>query len=1398
MASRYFSMKLIAGPSLQETLSLFAADPKAAAGLMVTVAEAVHHAHQRGILHRDLKPSNILLDEHGRPHVTDFGLAKRVEGGDIVTLSGAVVGTPAYMAPEQAWGKQRLVTTLSDVYGLGAVLYATLTRAAPFDGETALETLDRVRREPPMAPSRINQRVPRDMEVICLKCLEKGPQRRYASAQALADDLSRYLAGEPIAARCDGVLERAWLWCRRNPWLAAALGSTAAALLIVAALSLLSADRQAQIAKHKTRIAEQQTQIADEQAENARKQAETTRRITRLAGDLKQSYKESERRLAALEFERAQLEFEKKQIGRGMLRLVESWRAAVQAEDTGWQHTARASLSAWSRHHRPVVGIFDETIAAFSPDSRTLLVADGKTARLWDVAAGKPIGIALEPKEPVLDVAFGPHGGMVLTRHGDKSLRLWDMTTGRPIGSPMNFDDTVSFNPNGSDLSTGELHQATFRSDGRTVLSYWWERQRPKGNSGGWEQFSEVRLWDAATAKLIGSPMQEHEGIQMVGLSPDGCKVFTRGNQTARLWDAATGKPIGGPLNDNYGPFGFSPDGQTVLTGSGMTVRRWDAATAEAIGSPRQLEGEGQMVAFSPDGLSALTVSPRYMGELTGPATPATARLWDIAAGKPVGAPMELGTWGESRLSRYPFSPDGRQLLSVIQDGAAARQWDGATAQPLGLPMELGERCTRIEFKSSPDGRAVLTAGDHGSRLWNTNTSILAAYPLESEVTAHGTGYRLEASFSPDGRIVLLTSRGSMTKELRLWDVESGKLLRTRRISDRAFDPRLKPPWSTRFSPDGRTIVTAEGQRIDAANGEPTGPRMTGDPLGDAADAEVTEPGVADDPDADEDQPTQVIEQGDIDHREIDVRANVYAIDNDRIQVSGARTDQPIGIFPVRPDRVTTVLLSPDRRAVLIGEPGTTRLWDAATARPIGRPLVRPDGVMAMAFSPDGRTILTEGMTSVQLWDAATAEPIGPPLDMPAHGMMGNSWMPATSAFSPDGRTIILGGSPPMLWEASLLPDDLPRMAAWVEVTTGLELDEQGEIRALDAAGWRKRVERLESLGGPPQSPRWSLNPVLVGPFPTARARFFIERQRWVEAEKAFDEAVAARPYNIPIRVERGQFLAGRGRVAKADADFVEAFRLGRRSQFYELELLTETNARFRLACARVPEAAPELADRKARRDGNLPYRDPRTARVVEPQGPPRWSAAAADYGVAVAYAPDNLAWRRRVLLCLLAAGDIDAARRVRADMLGRLGPTIDAVKVLADAYGPRFSRSVTEGAELYRAGRYAEAIEKLMQFERGLGGRRRTMTPADVSDDGLARPVLAMAHHRLGHRDEAHRWLERSRSYRPDDADAAHRANDPDVFWEDLEINLLRSEAEAVILYDPVFLADPFAPPAR
>jgi hypothetical protein len=219
----FYSMKLVEGNSLAHDLPHFQRNPRAAAELLATVARAVHHAHQRGILHRDLKPGNILLDRARQPHVTDFGLAKRLEGDSGLTQSGAIVGTPEYMAPEQARGQKGL-TVAADVYALGAILYALLTGRPPFKGEHILETLRQAMDTEATPPRLHNPQVNRDLEVICLKCLEKDAGKRYGSAEALAQDLERWLAGEPIQARPVSTATRLVKWCRRRPAVAALAG----------------------------------------------------------------------------------------------------------------------------------------------------------------------------------------------------------------------------------------------------------------------------------------------------------------------------------------------------------------------------------------------------------------------------------------------------------------------------------------------------------------------------------------------------------------------------------------------------------------------------------------------------------------------------------------------------------------------------------------------------------------------------------------------------------------------------------------------------------------------------------------------------------------------------------------------------------------------------------------------------------------------------------------------------------------------------------------------------------------------------------------------------------------------------------------------------------------------
>jgi serine/threonine-protein kinase len=260
----YFSLEYLEGGSLADRLKGQPQPPAPAAQMVQTLARAVQAAHEAGVVHRDLKPANVLLTADGTPKVADFGLAKQ---GDLSkTASGEVLGTPSYMAPEQAGGHSKAVGPLADVYALGALLYECLTGRPPFRAATALDTLMQVVSDDPVPPRQLNPQVPRDLETVCLKCLQKEPARRYASALLLAEDLQRFLNGEPIRGRPVGLLERGWRWGRRNPAVAG-LAAALAAVVVGSVAALAALWLQARAAAAAEGQAKDQAQVRLRQVE---------------------------------------------------------------------------------------------------------------------------------------------------------------------------------------------------------------------------------------------------------------------------------------------------------------------------------------------------------------------------------------------------------------------------------------------------------------------------------------------------------------------------------------------------------------------------------------------------------------------------------------------------------------------------------------------------------------------------------------------------------------------------------------------------------------------------------------------------------------------------------------------------------------------------------------------------------------------------------------------------------------------------------------------------------------------------------------------------------------------------------------------------------------------------
>jgi WD40 repeat protein len=824
----YFSMKLIEGGSLTQAVlqsqeSRFSKQAcRQAAEWVATVARAVHHAHQRGVLHRDLKPSNILLDTDGRPHVTDFGLAKRIEAERSLTESGMLVGTPSYMAPEQASGKTGAITTATDVYGLGAVLYALLTGRPPFRGETVLDTLTAVKEREPERPSGANRRLDHDLETICLKCLEKEPQRRYASAEALAQDLERYLQDEPIRAHRPTLVQRGKKWTRRHQAVAWTAGLAFVAMLVLAVIGLSATNIL--ITREKT-----QTDAAKE---------------------------ELERTLYYYQIALAEREWEANNLG-----LAEQSLDACPAKWRGWEwhYLKRLRLQGIA----PLDHGATVHSAVFSPDDCWIASGgqDG-SIKIWDARIGREIrSIPAAHDNHVRSLAFSPDGRRLASASWDYTVKVWNLDPLRAGGTdvplfipPIEVETQpiyVEFSPDGTrlaaaaglpnlvrvwDVRTGE---EVFTLPGPRCLAF-----SPDGQSlAVGSRDGSVAIVDAQKGRNRLALRGHAARVQALVFSPDSRWLASTASAESitpdvKVWDVQTGREVrtlGGHVGWIWG-LAFSRDVERhprlASAGRDSNVKLWDLTTGREVLTLRGHRGAVRIVAFSHDGNRLVSAGVDGM-----------IRVWDatpLEAGERQEVRSLLGHAGPVR--GVAFSPDGQRLASAGDD-ATVRLWDlTGVADPQVQTLE-GDTGQDIGVAFSGDGRLLALGGGRGQaggrlKMWDTATwkelvkkpttrGAPLAFGPAGELAAVADRFTIQVrdtatdreihllkghtwalhgiAFGPDREVPLLAS-ASLDRSVRIWHVKTGEQIKNL--------PHTNQMLCVAFSPDGELLASGGQDRV--------------------------------------------------------------------------------------------------------------------------------------------------------------------------------------------------------------------------------------------------------------------------------------------------------------------------------------------------------------------------------------------------------------------------------------------------------------------------------------------------------------------------------------------------------------------------------------------------------
>jgi WD40 repeat protein/serine/threonine protein kinase len=971
--------------------------------LVRQAAEAAHALHEVGVIHRDIKPGNIMVSADGSQAVLmDLGLAQLAD--DIqgrLTRTRQFVGTLRYASPEQVLAVGQL-DRRSDVYSLGVALWELLTLRPMFGAGEHTPTpalMERIQYEEPEGPRRYNPAVPRDLDAIILRCLQKSRERRYSTARELADDLHRFLKGETVQARPVSRAVRFGRWCKRHPVqvILAVLGVVLLGAAAVAGYADLEAGYLAQIRKEKERADKFQAELLLKDGAALGDQGDAGRGMLWMA-----------RSLAVCPGSAPEVE-------RAIRTALPSAAATIHTLEAVYSHAGQT------------------VVTAFSPDGKTLLLGGGKGTSLIDVATGSTRCKLAAPAREVAAGAFSPDGNLVVIATYGGEIRFADASTGEDAGPSI--------------TQKGVPKWVVFRPDGKTVLVA--------------AQFGEaLREYDVGTREPVGPTFACKDNLYVATYSPDGRRVATAAKENrACVWDAATGQLVGEPMVHPGVAFtvAFSPDGKTLATGClDGGIRFWEAETGKPLPGTLYHRGAVRSAVFSRDGRLLLTSSED-----------GTARLWEVATGRPVGQmlahPSELryalfspdqthivtsGYEGTARLWRLAredavarvlhhdgavaeiaVSPDGKQVLTGCRESkdrpGESRLWDLATAAPLGPPMSQQGQVMAVAF--SPDGKRVLTGGNDGyARLWNSADSSPAQEPWKYDGNVVAA-----VAFSPDGRLAAFGGRG---RTIQLREVAGGKTVATWQVYDHE-----SWVWGLAFTPDGRTLAMGSGDLAarlwSVPDGTPVGQPMKHD--ADARTALVSPDG-------------QVI---------------LTCSHDKTARLWSAHDGQPLSPPLVHRGEVRAGAFRPDGKAVATASAdGTARLWAVPGGDSLALPLFHDGWVRSVAFSPDGKLLATgcdDG--TARLWDAETGTALG--------AVLRHRGPVNRIAFSPDGKTVLTASSDgtARLWTPPPPVGGKPdHVALWVQVLTGMELDEEGTAQVLPGDAWEQRRRQLEERGGVP------------------------------------------------------------------------------------------------------------------------------------------------------------------------------------------------------------------------------------------------------------------------------------------------------------------------------------------